>query len=218
VRVAVVKIEIKHNTELTAAERAWFETWSRQIFGADFDRYEWAPVDWHFFVYVEELPPSRAVSTGAAGVIPPAPVERGAREPDLPWSGQALPVPDTPGQPVCEAAICERTAIAAGQRVRLAGVTNVMTLPSWRGRGYATAAVQRAHAFACERLGAAFSLLFCDEVKVNLYRRAGWEVVEGPVVVEQRGARMEWPPVYMVRPCGAAPWPGGPIDLCGPPW
>jgi GNAT superfamily N-acetyltransferase len=168
-------IDIKRDDELTLAEWEWLGAWSRRIFGAELDLYEWAPMDWHILVQVG-------------------------------------------GEPVSEVAISERTATVGGQDVGLAGITNVMTLPEWRGQGYATAALRRAHAFACEQLGSEFSLLFCDQALAHFYRGAGWGTVDDPVVVEQRGQKVPWEGVVMVRSCGNRTWPGGPIDLCGPPW
>jgi aminoglycoside 2'-N-acetyltransferase I len=122
------------------------------------------------------------------------------------------------GQLVSHVEIVERTGTVAGQPVKLGGIGGVVTLPEWRGRGLATATLERAAAFMRDELQVAFGLLICDERMIPFYNRLGWQVVEGPLTFDQPGGKVMSAEVTMVLPCAGADWPEGTIDLCGLPW
>ena len=116
--------------------------------------------------------------------------------------------------------VVERTAKVGNRDVRLGGVGGVITLPEWRGKGLASAALQRANDFICGELGAEFGLLVTGEALIPFYSRVGWERVNGPLTFDQPDGRKvtvtDW--VIMVLRCNGRKWPGGEIDLCGLPW
>lgn len=171
-----MKIEIKHTSELTTAEREHIDAWMEQTFSAEWSGYEWAHSEWHVLLMID-------------------------------------------GQPVSHAELVERTGTVNSQPVHLGGVGGVTTLPEWRGRGLATAVMGAATAFLRDRLGVAFGLLICGKGTAPLYRRLGWEIVEGPLLFDQRGGKVTFSDgVTMVLPCTEKTWPTGTIDLCGLPW
>lgn len=122
------------------------------------------------------------------------------------------------GQRVCHIDITERTAIAGGHPVRLGGVGGVMTIPEYRGRGIASAALKRAGAFLHDSLVVEFGLLTCDPSMTPFYHKLGWQVVDAPLVYDQPGGKVDLEGAVMILPCRDRAWPPGPIDLCGYPW
>jgi GNAT superfamily N-acetyltransferase len=122
------------------------------------------------------------------------------------------------GQLVSHVEIVERIGAVDGRPVKLGGIGGVVTLPEWRGRGLATATLERAAAFMCEELQVAFGLLICGRDMIPFYSRLGWQVVAGPLVFDQPGGKVVFDDVTMVLPCVGQEWPEGAIDLCGLPW
>jgi GNAT superfamily N-acetyltransferase len=114
--------------------------------------------------------------------------------------------------------IVERTCTVGGQPVRLGGIAGLATLPEWRGRGLAGAALQRAAAFMRDKLDAEFGLLLCRRDLVPYYRRFGWQLAEGPLTFAQPGGKVTYQEAAMVLPITGREWPPGMIDLCGLPW
>ena len=101
-------------------------------------------------------------------------------------------------------------------RVPVGGLSKVMTLPEARGRGYARAVVSSAAAFVGVWLWAPFAVVLCAPECAPFYQALGWRETNAPISCEQQALLNR---VAMVLPCqGEADWPGGPIDLCGPPW
>jgi aminoglycoside 2'-N-acetyltransferase I len=122
------------------------------------------------------------------------------------------------GRLVSHAEIVERMGTVDGHPVSLGGIGGVVTLPEWRGRGLATATLERAAAFMRDDLRVAFGLLICDERMIPFYSRLGWQVVGGPLTFDQPGGKVVFDDVTMVLPCTDEDWPEGTIDLCGLPW
>jgi GNAT superfamily N-acetyltransferase len=122
------------------------------------------------------------------------------------------------GQLVSHVEIVERTGTVDGEPVKLGGIGGVVTLPEWRGRGLATAALARATALMRDELQVAFGLLICGQNMIPFYGRLGWHVVEGPLVFDQPDGKVVFDDVTMVLPCASEFWPAGTIDLCGLPW
>jgi aminoglycoside 2'-N-acetyltransferase I len=114
--------------------------------------------------------------------------------------------------------ILERVVAVDGQPIQLAGIGSVMTHPEWRGRGIASALLEKTAAFIRGDLGVQFGLLLCRKEVVPLYAKLGWKLVEGPTIFDQPTGKMTYPRLTMVLPCGEKEWPTGPIDLCGLPW
>jgi GNAT superfamily N-acetyltransferase len=121
------------------------------------------------------------------------------------------------GQVVSHVGISQRVITAGGKPVRLGGIGAVATLPSWRGKGFATAAVKAAVAFLCHRQFK-YVLLVCTQDVVPFYRDLGWQVVDGPVLFDQPRGKTTWPNLAMIWSCQGEAWPEGTIDLCGLPW
>lgn len=105
-------------------------------------------------------------------------------------------------------------------RVPVGGLSTVMTLHGWRGRGFARAVIAKATAFVAVWLWAPFAVVICPRAHTGFYEALGWRVAEAPIWCEQPGGRVNLQgEVAMFLECqGDATWPRGPIDLCGVPW
>ena len=123
------------------------------------------------------------------------------------------------GHVVSQAGILYRVVRVGDQRVVVGGIGGVMTLPGWRGRGYARAVLTKAAAFVRDRLGASFLAVICPAESADLYRALGWQGVDAPISCDQPGERVTLTnELMLVWPCQGLPWPEGPVDLCGLPW
>jgi GNAT superfamily N-acetyltransferase len=122
------------------------------------------------------------------------------------------------GQWVSQVGIVERMATVNGRPVKLGGVGGVATLPEWRRRGLAQAALEKAAAFIRDDLQVEFGLLICNQQMMPYYRKLGWQAVQGPLTFNQPQGQVTFTDVTMILPCTKKAWPPGTIDLCGPPW
>lgn len=119
------------------------------------------------------------------------------------------------GRVVCHAGLFFRDGTLDGRPVRMCGIGGVMTSPSARRKGCASAAMTRA---AEAMAGADFGLLFCEKHNAALYAGLGWKDFPGRVECDQPSGRMVFDLMpRMVLPLAMHPV-GGMIDLCGLPW
>ena len=109
--------------------------------------------------------------------------------------------------------------VAAGrERVRVAGIGNVVTKPECRLRGVASAMMRAASDLMRTTLEVEFGMLICLREVAPVYEKAGWIRVEGPTEFSQPKGRATYPHDTMILKLTARAWPDGPIDLCGLPW
>ncbi|MFZ1886780.1 MAG: GNAT family N-acetyltransferase [Candidatus Binataceae bacterium] len=114
--------------------------------------------------------------------------------------------------------IVTREMTAADQRVRVAGIGNVVTKPEYSKRGVATAMLHAAEDLMRTKLGTEFGLLICRRKVAPVYEKAGWIHVDGPTRFWQPSGIVTYPQDTMVLRLTTREWPSGPIDLCGLPW
>lgn len=117
--------------------------------------------------------------------------------------------------------LLERDCRVGGQAVRLGGIGGVMTRPAFRGQGLATLAMTAAVEFLRDERPVDFGMLVCLPHLVPFYAGLGWQVVTGPIWIEQplRGTITLDEDVPMIMPLrDHVVWPGGPIELLGLPW
>lgn len=116
---------------------------------------------------------------------------------------------------VCHAGLFFREGTLDGMPAKMCGIGGVMTSPTARRKGFASAAMTRA---AEAMQGADFGLLFCEKHNVAFYAGLGWKDFPGRVDCEQPSGRMSFDMMpRMVLPLAMRP-AGGVIDLCGLPW
>ena len=121
---------------------------------------------------------------------------------------------------VAHAGIMYRVMQIGDLRVPVGGIAGVMTLPDWRQRGYARAALAKATAFVGIQLWAPFAVVLCPKEDTAFYEHLGWRAADAAIWCEQPRGRVRLEgEVAVFLPCqGHAEWPGGPIDLGGAPW
>ena len=121
---------------------------------------------------------------------------------------------------VAHAGIIYRVIQIGDLRVPVGGIAGVMTLPGWRQRGYARAALAKATAFVGMQLWAPFAVVICPREDVVFYEHLGWRMTEAPIWCDQPGGRVKLEnEVTLFMACqGDADWPSGAIDLGGAPW
>ncbi len=106
---------------------------------------------------------------------------------------------------------------AGDARFEVAGLGGLFITRRARGRGLARALIERLLALAGE-LGPERALLFCLPSRVGLYRRYGFEELEGPVRAAQPGGAIVMPLRTMWRPLAPGiRWPAGEVELLGEP-
>jgi aminoglycoside 2'-N-acetyltransferase I len=122
------------------------------------------------------------------------------------------------GQLVSFLKVTEREVSVGEERVRVAGLGDVVTLPEWRGRGLAGLALRRLNDEMSARAEVEFGMLMCLPELVPYYSRFGWQTVPEPIVYTQSWGKETSTEVTMVLPLRDRAWPGGPIDINGLPW
>ncbi|MFN3197596.1 MAG: GNAT family N-acetyltransferase [Bradymonadia bacterium] len=119
---------------------------------------------------------------------------------------------------VAHAGLLVRSGRIDDRTVTLGGVGGVMVHPGHRRQGLATATMHRAPTWFAEQQ-VDFAVLVCVPELFTLYGRAGWQVFEDTLWVQQPGGRV---PFTFNRPMTLsvgleAPITGA-LDLCGLPW
>jgi GNAT superfamily N-acetyltransferase len=122
------------------------------------------------------------------------------------------------GRLVSQVALLQREIGVGGDPVQVVGVAGVMTAPSARGRGYASAAMTRAAGYMRDETAADFGLLLCLDKRVRLYERLGWQLVRDEVVCEQPGGCITVGMNAMSLSLRGGRWPMGQVDFKGLPW
>jgi GNAT superfamily N-acetyltransferase len=123
------------------------------------------------------------------------------------------------GVPVSHVGINYRECLLDGQPVKFTGISSVMTPEKYRRRGYAGAALDRAHTFMRAEVDAQFGQLVTRTELIAYYARWGWQHVTDPLVfLMPDGNPGTWHDVWMIWPVQGADWPGGTLDMCGYPW
>jgi GNAT superfamily N-acetyltransferase len=132
-------------------------------------------------------------------------------------------VRDTEGRLIGRAGMLERTVQWGGQQTLVGGVSSVSTDPDYRGQGVASAAVSAVTALLCTELGATAGLLLASRMGAPVYKRLGWQVVDGPLQCAQPDGLLLWTAAFpdkaaMAWTCASGGLPAGTIDLQGLPW
>jgi aminoglycoside 2'-N-acetyltransferase I len=130
-------------------------------------------------------------------------------------------VRDDEGRLVSHVGILTRVGMHNEQTVRIGGIGGVLTHPSARGQGYASAGIQKAVAVLTKNNGVDFVLLVCLPPLVPFYARLGWRQFPGSLLVRQPGANGAVPFTVnepMVISATEQEPEAGTIDLCGYPW
>jgi GNAT superfamily N-acetyltransferase len=161
-----------------------------------------------------------AVRTLALAVYPP--------DVSAAWPGRAIEWAthqwavvgwDAEAAALCYVGVILRDARWDNRSVKVGGIGGVKTHPAFRGRGFATASIQRALDFFREQGDVDFGLLVCEAGLVPFYERLGWRRFPGELLVAQRQATVPFTfNLPMTTPIRLEEPLAGTIDLLGPPW
>jgi hypothetical protein len=78
--------------------------------------------------------------------------------------------------------------------------------------------MEAAAVFLRDELRVTAGLLICGAEMAPYYGRLGWQVVPGPLLIDQPQGKVAMLATIMVLRFDETPWPAGTIDLCGLPW
>jgi aminoglycoside 2'-N-acetyltransferase I len=92
------------------------------------------------------------------------------------------------GQLASHASVPWKLIAHRGEPYKAYGLSGVLTVPAYRGRGYGERVVRAATAFM-ERDGADIGLFTCDPPLRAFYERCGWNLLEGASLVGGTRAR-----------------------------
>jgi GNAT superfamily N-acetyltransferase len=130
-------------------------------------------------------------------------------------------VRDDEGRLVSHVGMLTRAGMHNEQAAHIGGIGGVLTHPSARGQGYASAGMQKAVAILTEDYGVDFVLLVCLPPLIPFYMRLGWQQFPGSLLVRQPGVDGAVPftvnEPMVISATRRAP-EAGTIDLCGHPW
>lgn len=122
------------------------------------------------------------------------------------------------GRVVSHVGLLKHAVSAGGRPVAVAGVGGVVTVPEAQGRGHAQRGMRHAAEFMRHGWGVEFGMLFCRDALVPFYERLGWQLVGGPVEIEQDDGPVVCTLNVLVLPCDGRTWPGGRVRLESRPW
>ncbi|MDI6871554.1 MAG: GNAT family N-acetyltransferase [Bacillota bacterium] len=123
------------------------------------------------------------------------------------------------GEPVSHVGVTPQRMVKVGEEpVLVGGIGGVVTLPQYRGQGFARLALREAMRFLRDELGVDFGLLLCREELVPFYAAQGWKRVPPPVLIEQPRGKVPLGLEAMALALREKPWPPGALDLCGLPF
>lgn len=113
--------------------------------------------------------------------------------------------------------IVERHVLLDGTPCKIAGINNVITPPSFRGKGYSSQALNNTTGFLFDELKCEHALLLCADAMIPFYKQLGWYTVNSKVYFDQPSGRKLWAANTMLLSPGKAIAPTI-IDLQGTPW
>jgi len=114
--------------------------------------------------------------------------------------------------------ILRRTIKLDDVEMEAGGVSGVMTVPKYRGRGFAGLALAEARRVIFEVIGAKVGFLLCPEHLVSFYSRNGWTPLQCPVVFDQPDGKRTWHEKSMILWRDQEEKEPRSVDLCGLPW
>jgi hypothetical protein len=113
--------------------------------------------------------------------------------------------------------IVERNVLIDGVPVTIAGINNVITPPDFRGKGYASQALNNTTGFLFNELKAEHGLLLCADAMIPFYKSRDWYAINSIVYYDQLSGKKQWTANTMLlsphKPIAPAV-----IDLQGLPW
>jgi hypothetical protein len=119
--------------------------------------------------------------------------------------------------------LTERTILVQEQPAQIVGIRGVATDPAHRRRGFGAAAMRHSADFIWQEIRPDFGMLLSSVMGVPFYLSLGWQIVDGPVWIDQPSGKIDKCAILPDRPAmvllpEGATLPRGPFDLCGLPF
>lgn len=114
--------------------------------------------------------------------------------------------------------IIDREVLIERKRLRVGGISGVITKNEWRKKGVGNTLMTEAVGVIKEKLNTSFGLLLCRQEVSGFYNKLGWKVNDFPTSFEQPQGKMTFPRLTMTYSGDGIFWPKGPVDLNGLPW
>ena len=120
---------------------------------------------------------------------------------------------------IAVAGLYQRHVLVDDHQVSIAGIGGVMTDPEHQGLGYGKKIVDHALKVARSEGTHAFAFLFCEDHNIAFYRKLGWTIYQGDILVEQNGKSGTFPMRNaMYFPLNEQVNSKARLDLSGLPW
>ena len=88
--------------------------------------------------------------------------------------------------------IVERKILVDGNKMKIAGINNVITPKKFRGNGYASKILRETEGLIFKELKSEFGVLLCADALIPFYERLNWYKVDCPVYYEQSDGKKLW--------------------------
>lgn len=113
--------------------------------------------------------------------------------------------------------IVERLVNVDGRAMKIAGINNVITPKTYRGKGHASDMLKNTEYLIFDQLKSELGILLCADALIPFYERLGWYSVACPVYFDQAEGERLWKANTMLLSHGKRPSPKI-IKLNGLPW
>lgn len=113
--------------------------------------------------------------------------------------------------------IVERNIIVDGEKVKIAGINNVITPKKFRGKGYASKLLRETEYILFKKLDCKMGILLCADNMIPFYALLNWYKVDSDIYFEQSSGQKIWSANVMLLTKDKKINPNK-IDLNGLPW
>lgn len=114
--------------------------------------------------------------------------------------------------------IIEREASFDEVKLKAAGINNLITLSSFRKKGYASKLLLEAETYAFNELQSEIMLLLCSDELKSFYEKHDWMKLNGNLYFEQPKQKVLWTANAMLKYKNERSQIFSNVDLCGLPW
>jgi GNAT superfamily N-acetyltransferase len=122
------------------------------------------------------------------------------------------------GELVTQLCLPIREILVGAEKVRVAGVGGMATLPQHWHKGYGTALLSATEIFMRDELRVSFGLLVCADETQPFYQLSRWQKVADSLYFTQDNVRRPLQTCVMILQLTNQTWQPGEIDLLGLPW
>lgn len=114
--------------------------------------------------------------------------------------------------------LVERCASFDKRAVKVAGISNMITIEPYRRQGLGSLVMREAQKLITLRIGADFGLLLCSDDVIPFYSRLGWAVTSARLEFDQPSGKRQWRKDTMIYPSHGKLAAFETIELNGLPW